>query len=47
MYAIYRGETEMKPFEDSYPDVFATFEEYEISDEVKAEIAMQRVEDVD
>lgn len=37
----------MKPLEDSYPEVFATFEEYELSDEVKAEIAMRRVEDVD
>lgn len=37
----------MKPYEDAYPEVFATFEEYELSDEVKAEIAMQRLDDVD
>ena len=35
----------MKPYEDAYPDVFATVEEYELSDEVQAEIAMQRLED--
>ena len=37
----------MKPYEDAYPDVFATVEEYELSEEVKAEIAMQRLDDVD
>lgn len=35
----------MKPYEEAYPDVFATIEEYELSDEVQAEIAMQRLED--
>lgn len=35
----------MKLYEDAYPEVFSTFEEYELSDEVKAEIAMQRLED--
>lgn len=35
----------MKPYEDAYPDVFATIEEYELSEEAQAEIAMQRVED--
>lgn len=37
----------MKPYEDAYPDVFLTVEEYELSEEVQAEIAMQRLDDVD
>ena len=37
----------MKPYEDAYPEVFLTVEEYELSEEAKAEIAMQRLDDVD
>lgn len=37
----------MKPYEDAYPEVFLTVEEYELSDEVQVEIAMQRLDDVD
>ena len=37
----------MREYEDAYPEIFATFDDCEAPEEVAAEIAMQRVEDVD
>ena len=39
----------MKPYEDAYPEIFATFDDYEAEapDDVAADVAMQRCEDVD
>lgn len=37
----------MKPYEDAYPEIFATFDDYEAPEDVAADVAMQRLEDVD
>jgi len=37
----------MREYEDAYPEIFATFDDYEAPEGLAADVAMQRCEDVD
>jgi len=37
----------MREYEDAYPEIFATFDDYEPSEDVQVDVAIQRLDDVD